>query len=87
MSIYGKQHYENAAQVISGTRGEPWVTEAELRRWAEKAITLFAADNPPTCAECGARPGEEGSCAAGHLFRGDFNRERFLGACELGEEA
>ncbi|MEE9569451.1 MAG: hypothetical protein V3W37_08700 [Candidatus Binatia bacterium] len=95
---YQESQIEDVAQIlksqISSALPLNWVghiaeteTNATVKRLAHRFADLFAADNPPTCIECGAHRDEtdpEGQCV-NHLFAYGFDREQFLEACGLKE--
>ena len=98
MSRYTKEHYEDVARTIRLER-EHWeglpndaqtaMAESILTHWSNSLADLFAADNPPTCIDCGRPEGRPyGECTTRktllkdeHRFMGGFNRKQFLAAC------
>lgn len=94
MSKYAKEHIEDVAKLLRDRvtlshvfgDGSAW---AEINTIAHHFVSLFAADNLPTCIDCGAsraEPGPHGDECAGHLFEGGFDRDQFLTACGLERE-
>lgn len=88
MSRYTKQHYEDVARLLAGNRDATGLVRERngaIGDLANDFADLFAADNPPTCIDCGARRGETdpNSDPGAHLYEHHFDRERFLAACGL----
>lgn len=81
---YQEKYYEDVVQILSALLADTTALDSFT-----KFADLFAADNPPTCIDCGASPSESGpfgSECAGHLFEGGFGRADFLAACGLESE-
>ncbi len=99
---YQKSQIEDVAQILrdamletidDGKMASRYMDDTTIENITYDFETLFAADNPPRCVNCGepATTTGGGSChyvpqLGEHNFEGGFNREEFLTACGLESE-